>query len=100
VGIQNKVLEAMALGTPVVASSNVSAGLQAMAGRDLLVADDPETFASAVLRLLDDHALWNKLAEGGLAYVATFHNWEFILKQLNAVYARAMGKADTGETPI
>jgi glycosyltransferase involved in cell wall biosynthesis len=98
VGIQNKVLEAMALGTPVVASSSASAGLQAIAGRDLLVADDPETFADAVLRLLDNHTLWNKLAEGGLAYIATHHNWELILRQLNAVYAQAVGTANTGET--
>ncbi len=98
VGIQNKVLEAMALGTPVVASSSASAGLQALAGRDLLVADEPEAFTTAVLHLLDDHALWNKLAEGGLEYIATHHNWESILGQLNIIYAQAMDKANIGET--
>ncbi len=90
VGIQNKVLEAMALGTPVVATSSAVAGMQTIAGRDLLVADAPEAFATAVLRLLDDHVLWNKLSEGGISYVTTHHNWEDILKRLMMVYTRAM----------
>lgn len=92
VGIQNKVLEAMALGTPVVASSSAVAGLKAAAGHDLLVADTPADFAAHVLRLFDDNVLWNTLAERGSIYVATHHNWESILRQLNAVYARALGK--------
>ncbi len=100
VGIQNKVLEAMALGTPVVASSSASAGLQVTPGCDLLVADEPEAFAAAVLHLLDDHALWNKLVEGGLAYIATYHKWEAILGQLNAVYARAMNKTNANEETL
>ena len=93
-GIQNKVLEAMALGTPVVASSSVSAGLQALAGHDLLVADTPEEFAAAVLRLLDDQVLWNKLAERGLAYIAMHHDWEHIMRRLTAVYTNAVGMAN------
>ncbi len=91
VGIQNKVLEAMALGTPVVASSSAVAGLQTITGHHLLVADAPEMFARMVLRLLDDNVLWNQLAEYGTTYIATYHNWESISKQLTAVYARAMG---------
>jgi polysaccharide biosynthesis protein PslH len=97
VGIQNKVLEAMALGTPVVASSSASAGLQVVPERDVLVADDPEHFAASVLRLLDDHILWKSLSDGGVAYVSTHHNWTMIIEQLNAVYAQAMENADVDE---
>lgn len=89
VGIQNKVLEAMASGTPVVASSSASAGLQAVSGRDLMIADDPDVFAATVLRLLDDTALWNKLAANGPAYIAEHHSWERLLQQLTAIYTRA-----------
>lgn len=94
VGIQNKVLEAMALGTPVVASSCAIAGLQATSGLDVLVADEPESFAAAVLRLLDDQVLWQRLAERGPAYVARYHNWEDIVRRLTAVYTRSLGTAD------
>jgi glycosyltransferase involved in cell wall biosynthesis len=90
VGVQNKVLEAMALGTPVVASSNVAAGLQAIGDQDLLIEDEPEAFASAVLRLLDDVSLRLSLAKKGIAYIATHHNWDTILQKLLAVYQRAI----------
>ncbi len=90
VGIQCKVLEAMALGTPVVASTPVAAGLQAIAGRDLLVADEPADFAAAVLRLLEDQAQWRRLATHGVAYIGTHHHWDVIIQQLTAVYAQAL----------
>lgn len=90
VGMQNKVIEAMASGTPVITSSSACAGLQAVPDRDLLLADEPEAFAAAVLRVLDDRALWNSLVEHGLAYIAQHHNWEPIIERLTAVYERAI----------
>jgi len=56
VGIQNKILEAMALGVPVVSSAKGAVGLAARAGEDLLVADGPAAFGCAVLGLLRDDA--------------------------------------------
>jgi glycosyltransferase involved in cell wall biosynthesis len=90
VGIQNKILEAMASGTPVVASPSAGAGLEAVAGRDLLLARDPAEFAAAVLRVLDDHVLRGELRENGLAYIARHHTWQRIVAQLTAVYDRAI----------
>jgi glycosyltransferase involved in cell wall biosynthesis len=90
VGIQNKILEAMALGTPVVATSSATAGLKTITGRHLLVADEPEAFARQVLRLLADRILWNDLSQHGLAYIATHHNWEHITHQLINVYEKAI----------
>jgi glycosyltransferase involved in cell wall biosynthesis len=90
VGIQNKVLEALALGTPVVASPCAIAGLQAVAGRDFLVADHPDAFALAVLHLLDSQPLRQRLASCGLDYVATNHNWESLIQKLTAVYRQAL----------
>jgi glycosyltransferase involved in cell wall biosynthesis len=90
VGIQNKVLEAMALGTPVIASTPAAAGLQAIVGRDLLVADEPRDFATAVLRLLEDRAQWHSLADHGVAYIRAYHHWDAIVQQITTIYAQAL----------
>jgi glycosyltransferase involved in cell wall biosynthesis len=92
VGMQYKVLEAMALGTPVVASTPAAAGLQAIAGRDLLVANEPTDFAAAVLRLLEDQAQWRSLAAHGVAYIRAYHHLDVIIQHLTAVYAQALEK--------
>jgi glycosyltransferase involved in cell wall biosynthesis len=89
VGIQNKVLEAMALETPVVASHHAAAGLQAIPGQDLLVASEAQEFADAVLRLLADEHLRAAIGARGRNYITTFHNWEKITQQLYAVYAQS-----------
>jgi sugar transferase (PEP-CTERM/EpsH1 system associated) len=56
-GIQNKVLEAMAMGRPVVATSAAFEGIEAVPGRDLLVADGAEPQGRAIRRLLSDSVL-------------------------------------------
>jgi glycosyltransferase involved in cell wall biosynthesis len=95
VGIQNKILEAMALGTPVVASSFAAAGLITTANQQILIADQPSEFAASVLHLLDDAEQWARLSQNGLAYIATYHNWTRIVEQLTAVYMNAV-EADLG----
>jgi glycosyltransferase involved in cell wall biosynthesis len=86
VGIQNKILEAMALGTPVVASSHAAAGLLATADQNLLIADQPSAFAASVLHLLDNPDQWARLSQNGLAYIDTYHNWTRIVEHLTALY--------------
>src|SRR4029077_8494418 len=51
-GTQNKILEAMAMGVPVVTSSIAAGGVDAVAGEHLLVADTPEQIAAAVLAIV------------------------------------------------
>lgn len=87
VGIQNKVLEAMAMGTPVVATPPVLGGLQAVPGRDLMVADSGEAFAEAVLSLLDSPMEQAALGAAGRAYVEAHHRWEVLVEQLEDVYS-------------
>jgi len=90
VGIQNKVLEAMAMGTPVVASSQACSALKVRNGTHLLVADDPTTFAERVLRLLDDVALRREMAMNGRNYVEERHDWRTIAHNLENIYAEVM----------
>jgi sugar transferase (PEP-CTERM/EpsH1 system associated) len=74
-GQQIKILEAMGCGTPVVASSLAAAGLDAVAGRDLLVADAAGDFAAQVSRLLEDSALAAAVAVNARALVERRYTW-------------------------
>lgn len=89
VGIQNKILEAMALATPVIASPQAAAGLQAVPGQDLLVASEAEEFAAAVLQLLADRSLQAEMGARGREYLRTFHDWRRITRQLLTIYEHA-----------
>jgi glycosyltransferase involved in cell wall biosynthesis len=65
-GVKGKVNLSMAHGQPVVATTCAVEGMHLRDGDDVLVADAPEAFADAVLRLYDDEALWSRLAANGL----------------------------------
>lgn len=69
-GVKGKVNLSMAHGQPVVATTCAIEGMHARDGHDVLVADDADAFADAVVRLYEDQALWNRLASGGLDNVA------------------------------
>lgn len=85
-GIQNKVLEAMACGIPVVGSSQAFSALQAARGTDCLVADTPETFAEALLNLLNNEGLRQRMGAAGRRFVETHHNWHTIIAELESIY--------------
>lgn len=65
-GVKGKVNMAMSYGLPVVATTVAAEGMQLQNGENILIADDAEAFASAVLRLYDDHSLWLRLSDQGL----------------------------------
>ncbi len=86
-GVQNKVLEAMACSTPVVASRRAASALEAQPGRDLLLADAPEDFAQQILALLAEPARCEALGAAGRAYVERRHSWDASAARLEAIYA-------------
>lgn len=85
-GIQNKALEAMACGTPVVATHQATAALDVVSGRDLLIADGAEAFAAALLHLLADNTLRSRLGASGRCYVEQHHSWDAAAAALEVVY--------------
>jgi glycosyltransferase involved in cell wall biosynthesis len=89
-GIQNKLLEAMAMATPVVSTPQATAALQVRPGRDLLVADTPQACAEAVLTLLADEGLCWRVSQAGRRYVETHHDWNMAAGKLEAVYRDAV----------
>lgn len=86
-GIQNKILEAMACGTPVVTTSKAISSLDVTSGKELQVADGAEEFARAVLELLNDPDRRFEISAAGLNYVENHHNWTTIAEQILAYYA-------------
>lgn len=84
-GIQNKVLEAMAAGLPVVTTSYVNQGLEAEAGRHLLVADEPAALAEAVVGLLRDPSARRRLGQDGRDFVLQRYRWEDVLDRMKAI---------------
>jgi glycosyltransferase involved in cell wall biosynthesis len=89
VGIQNKVLEAMACATPVIASSQAVSALGARPGRELLVADRPEEFARAAIELLRSPAQREELGRAGRNYVERHHSWSKVAGTLEEIYHAA-----------
>lgn len=82
-GTQNKILEAMAMGVPVVCSELAARGVDAVAGEHLLTASDPQGYADAVVRLLDDALARDQLAAAGRHRVETHHSWDVAMDRLD-----------------
>jgi polysaccharide biosynthesis protein PslH len=90
VGIQNKVLEAMAMSTPVVVTAQAAASLQAIPGRDVLVAHSTQEFAELALKVMHDEAWGAALSRSGRQYVEQYHDWSVVSERLVAIYRRAI----------
>ena len=91
-GIQNKILEAMATGTPVVTTCRALAALQAQPGKDLMAYDDPDKFSEAVLQLIADRSLQHRIGDAAVTYVRAYHNWTSIASQLMDIYQSVVDK--------
>jgi polysaccharide biosynthesis protein PslH len=88
-GIQNKVLEAMARGVPVVTSASACAALEAVVGRDVVSADDDAEFAAAIAGLLEDRLRRDAVGAAGRRHVEQHHDWDALARALMDVYADA-----------
>lgn len=89
-GTQNKIIESMAMGVPVVASRIAAAGVDAVPGQHLLSADGAQETCDAILRVLDDPAERSRLAAMGRARVESHHAWEGALRRMDAIVARCL----------
>ena len=90
-GTRLKILESLALGTPVVTTSKGMEGLDLQAERDVLVANTPNQFAAAVLQLLRDPNLHTTLSQRGQLAVSRY-DWPKIGTDLNAFVEAVVAK--------
>jgi glycosyltransferase involved in cell wall biosynthesis len=91
-GSRLKILESLALGTPVVATSKGAEGLDFIPGHEILIADDPAEFAAAVLRLLQDPLLRETLGQRGRQAVQCRYDWQIVGQRLNDVIEMAISQ--------
>jgi hypothetical protein len=84
-GVQNKVLQAMAMGLPVVASRIAQRGLEAMPGKHLHVEDEPPAFAERVVSLLTSPAERAAMGRQGRAFVESHHDWDTSCSRLEGM---------------
>lgn len=89
-GTRLKILEAMALGTPVVATSKGAEGLHVQSGENILIADDPKVFAEYVIQLLKDDELRNRLTTGGRQLVKDRYNWPTMMPDFLGMVEKAI----------
>jgi sugar transferase (PEP-CTERM/EpsH1 system associated) len=89
-GTQNKILEAMAMGVPVVTSSAAAGGVDAVAGEHLLVADSPPAQCEAIASLLVDRERRGHFARAGRARMLSHHAWPQSMQRLDTIIARCL----------
>ena len=90
-GIKNKILQAWALGMPVVATPQALGGLAAVDGKNALVREDPAAFAGAVCKLLADRGLAEELGRNGRALVVERYTWRAQAERFDALFREVAG---------
>jgi glycosyltransferase involved in cell wall biosynthesis len=78
-GTRLKILEAMAVGTPVVTTSKGTEGLDVINGQHLLIADEPDSFAHAILTLFSDESLRQRITSNALQLIKEKYDWSVIM---------------------
>ena len=90
-GTRFKVVEGLAMSKAMVSTAVGCEGIGVEDGRHLLIADTPEAFASAIVRLFDDAALARSLGHAGREYVEREYSWTRAGERLQALYDVVLG---------
>ena len=85
-GMRVRILEAFSRAMPVVTTTVGLEGIHAVVGQDVLVEDTPEGFAAAVVAVLNDPELQNRLAENGRRLAENRYDWQVVLAEMNSIY--------------
>lgn len=91
-GLQNKLLEAMAMNLPCVTTPLANAALLATPGSHLLVGETPQQLADAILSLLSEDGQSTRIAAEGNAFVRQHYSWEAAVQPLENLFNQVLHK--------
>lgn len=87
-GLQNKLLEAMAMQLPCITSPLVNNSLGANADTEILIAENANAYAAYVFRLLEDDSFAKSIAKAGYEFVTTNFSWSNTIDELNDIFLK------------
>jgi glycosyltransferase involved in cell wall biosynthesis len=85
-GVKGKINQSMALGVPVVATSVAVDGAELRDGEEILVADEPEDFAHALVELYESEELWSRLSQNGIRKTRELYSVEAAQEKLKFLF--------------
>ncbi len=97
-GSRLKIVESLAMGTPVVSTTIGAQGLGLVHENDILLADTAEDFVAQTARALEDATLRERLKVSGLETVCSRLSWRTLGQQLSDIYKKRFGKVAASET--
>jgi len=86
-GVKGKINQSMAFGVPVVATSLAVEGMALQNGEDILIADEPEDFARAMVGLYESEDLWNRISENGIKKTRTLYSTDTARAKLELLFS-------------
>ena len=86
-GVKGKINQSMAFGVPVVATSMAIEGMELTDREDILVADEPEEFARALIELYQSEELWNRISENGVRKTRALYSTDAARKKLKFLFS-------------
>jgi sugar transferase (PEP-CTERM/EpsH1 system associated) len=99
-GTQNKILESLAMGVPVVTSNRAAGGIDAVAGEHFLTAASPQEYAESIIRLLENPAERQQFAAAGRARVVSHHDWHASMTRLDTVIEACLASRQVLQTTM
>ena len=102
-GVKGKINQSMAFGVPVVATSLAVEGMGLTDREDILVADEPEDFARALIELYESEELWKRLSENGIKKTRALYSTDTARKKLEFLFSdehlRRLERSAAGAQP-
>ena len=92
-GTRLKIVEAMAMGKAIVSTTLGAEGIEAVPGRDLLIEDQPEAFASAVNRLLAEPDLAARIGQSARQLAEQRYAWSAAAQALEGFYRQVLERS-------